>query len=531
MTRANPTTTDKTKISDEPRLVERVIFEGDFVLQSAAHFGSGKSGEVDMTLIRDGYGDIIIPGASIAGACRSYLAYYLLGSEAFDFVQAKADLKSDQFEAAQKDRVLRNREQETAISRLFGDTEPQRPSSNSENGQNNPESPPIFQSALLVSDAYAVKDCEINRRDGVKIDAETGQAKDAAKYDYEVVERETIFKLRFELVIRHAYADQAQQLKKLMAIILAAFRQGSISLGAKTRRGLGRGIVSNWKVTELDLTQPKGIFNWLSLYCVKEPNGDNWIDQFDLGESKQNYFEIKAGFKLTSSLIIRTYAEQEGSPDSIHIKSRDKPVLPGTSAAGVIRTRAGQIINTLDGKADNWLKTLFGDVKEKKKDGADYQRASRFLVEEVLIENTVSEIQSRIKIDRFTGGVIDGGLFDEAPLWAEANAEGANWFLSCRILEPDPAEIGLLLLILKDMWVGDLPFGGGANIGRGILSGVSATLTYRKSEGTTPTETWKLTTDPNHKEAIILEPNDPQSLENFVIAFNHEVRKSANGNQ
>ncbi|MDQ2999174.1 MAG: hypothetical protein M3R61_19260, partial [Chloroflexota bacterium] len=38
------------------------------------------------------------------------------------------------------------------------------------------------------------------------------------------------------------------------------------------------------------------------------------------------------------------------------------------------------------------------------------------------------------------------------------------------------AEVGLLLLLLKDLWMGDLTLGGTSSIGRGRLRGISALL-------------------------------------------------------
>jgi len=38
--------------------------------------------------------------------------------------------------------------------------------------------------------------------------------------------------------------------------------------------------------------------------------------------------------------------------------------------------------------------------------------------------------------------------------------------------------VGLLLLLLKDLWTGDLPLGGESSVGRGRLKGKTASLVY-----------------------------------------------------
>jgi len=44
---------------------------------------------------------------------------------------------------------------------------------------------------------------------------------------------------------------------------------------------------------------------------------------------------------------------------------------------------------------------------------------------------------------------------------------------------PIDAEVGLLLLILKDLWTEDLPIGGEKNVGRGLLKGKRLVISYK----------------------------------------------------
>ena len=46
---------------------------------------------------------------------------------------------------------------------------------------------------------------------------------------------------------------------------------------------------------------------------------------------------------------------------------------------------------------------------------------------------------------------------------------------------PEQYEIGLLLLLLKDLWTSDLPVGGESSIGRGRLQGLKAEILRYKS--------------------------------------------------
>ena len=48
--------------------------------------------------------------------------------------------------------------------------------------------------------------------------------------------------------------------------------------------------------------------------------------------------------------------------------------------------------------------------------------------------------------------------------------------MTLHLRQPEDAEIGLLLLLLKDLWTGDLTVGSESSVGRGRLQGISATL-------------------------------------------------------
>jgi hypothetical protein len=100
-------------------------------------------------------------------------------------------------------------------------------------------------------------------------------------------------------------------------------------------------------------------------------------------------------------------------------------------------------------------------------------RSSRLIVSETVIENPVNLVQNRIRIDRFTGSVYGTGLFNEQPVFGKNDTLVA---IDLTLRNPQDAEIGLLLLLLKDLWTGDLPLGGEVGIGRGRLKGVEAVI-------------------------------------------------------
>jgi hypothetical protein len=81
--------------------------------------------------------------------------------------------------------------------------------------------------------------------------------------------------------------------------------------------------------------------------------------------------------------------------------------------------------------------------------------------------------QAKPKSDRFTGGAYHGALFQEQPIFS---SKDTCLKLELELRNPKEYEIGLLLLLLKDLWTGDLPVGGESSIGRGRLKGKEATI-------------------------------------------------------
>jgi hypothetical protein len=93
-------------------------------------------------------------------------------------------------------------------------------------------------------------------------------------------------------------------------------------------------------------------------------------------------------------------------------------------------------------------------------------QASRLRVFESTITDGERIRQTRIRADRATQGVVKGALFDEEP------EIGGRVTVRLELRDPQVGETGLLLL-LKDLLSGDLPVGGTASVGRGVLRGTA----------------------------------------------------------
>ncbi len=465
-------------MSEHKKIKGKIVLTGQIECLSPLHIGSGQDTHSDMDIMRDKDGKIFIPATSLIGVLRhTILEKCFNGQENQDF------------------------------KKCWGYTE-------GEKGQ---------QSSISCDNlAIHGDDAKIVKRDGIRINNKTGLAADKGKFDFELLERGAKFDLRMEFT----YSQQNEEyVKRTVRTIHDLLTSGKIHIGGKTNAGLGKVVLKdNTQVYLFDFFHnKKSVRNWL----LQKYTSENQMPVTQLGQSfltNNARFSISAKFKLKSSLIVRSYGDKTGLSDSMQLKSVEDWVIPGTSIKGAIRARAERIVNTLDLKdGQRIIYNLFGFIDEgfnQNENQKDFQipdefknkkgRKGKLLVHEVYLEqnNFPAELQTRIKVDRFTGGVIEGALFDSMPVFAPEQAE----YLTLRMEIDDyhDSEAGLLLLVLKDLWSGDLPVGGEKNIGRGVFQGVQAEIKWNK-------KSIKI-----EKDIGKLSPEQKADLQNFVDALIQE---------
>ena len=484
-------------------VVRRLYARGNWKLRSVAHFGGDETSVADMCLLQDSDGNPFIPGASIAGAGRNFLAKQLL-----PWTQYSDPNGIDK--------------EPPELKQLFGGA-----------GKND------TMSALIVADGiYASEKVITSIRDGVRIEVESGTAMDKAKFDVEVVERGTEFTLEFVCIIREG--DCQAEYEKLFLALLHGFEKEGIRLGARTRRGYGRGRVDNWNIRDLKMDNREHVMVWLSSDVWNSNQGKTKLSPSSLPTDQRRFFRIEADFELRTSLLIRSSSEDPNKkdevPDTTHLHSNEKPVIPGTSFAGVLRHRAALIANAIgwkkkDDKDMDAVCDMFGPVHkhgEKRKETKQSELwASRVIIEERLVKKVKPVWQDRVAIDRFTGGSLQSALFNEKPVYPcpiKTETE-TNVRLRLTLEEPEKAEIGLLLLTLRDFWYGHAALGGETSNGRGTLQGIKAKLIYKDDPDPSNTKEWTLV--PKDKRMKI-ENNDGDFLQCCVgEAQNYKDRPKA----
>lgn len=327
-----------------------------------------------------------------------------------------------------------------------------------------------IQSAVSFYDVV-LENTSVIVRDGVAIDDDTGTGKKGAKYDYEAVERGAYGRFHAGLTIRRfheeKFPDWREWVKELADLLASGF-----SVGALTAKGFGKVSSGDVKAYVYDFSRPADVSSWL----LGRPSEEVYEGNPD-GSAPKDRLAVDGDFAVLHSLIVRDRDTDDRKTESgaaihaVQMKSGESYVVPGTTMKGVLRHGSRKILDIL-GVDHDFLDELMGSAAEGKK------RKSRFLVDEVYFrEGVVPALQSRNRIDRFTGGTMDSALFTEEPVW-QKEAGKPVLHIHYEIVRPSKEEAGLALFLLKDLWTGHLVVGGEKSIGRGLLSGVSAVISY-----------------------------------------------------
>ena len=457
-------------------------------LRTALHMGTGNDTETaDDLLRRDARGRLLIPGTAIAGALRSIatrLAPRLPGGSLCHAVQEKDPTKACG----------------CLVCKLFGDVNPQE---NDETGN---------VARVLVYDAV-LDSSDVQIRDNVGIDRVTGAAarRERIKFDLEVLPAQTKFKLRIEIDPKLKNDENALQ---LLAAVLAEWQAGRGAVGGRVSRGLGAFALNGAQFIQCDLNQVDKLMDTLRNgppWKATDGNADwvnsqvdgvrrkvvNWSPKMTSTTARSwalaEFTLAATGPFLTHDLTQAGRSGFDHAPVLVAYAKGSKPVLPGSSLRGVLRSQAERIARTLATQAAwdtanpqqhfsdhcpacNPLTTKTDDpvascnsfikmLGKKERDileqqGADRKlclacrlfgstwNGSRLRVEDApLKEGTTTQykVLDFLAIDRFTGGGRDSAKFDAVVLWKPKFS--VRLFLE----NPEPWELGWLALVLRDL--------------------------------------------------------------------------------
>ena len=453
----------------------RLHVEGKLLLKAPLLIGTGSNddkNQTDIQILKGKDGIPFIPGTSLTGVLRQYV----------------------------------EEDDPRAAALLFGE---------------DVEHPSAYelklQSSIILYD-IKLRNAEIVRRDSVNIDGLTGTGIKQGKFDYEAIDQGAHGIFAADIIWRGIHEKEKELLDNKLERLWNHLSDG-IHLGARTAIGFGRAVLEDIEIDCYDFQDPADT----AAYFLNKPSKSHKIFKHKASEHAypSNNFIVDADFALKSGLLVRDYDKShmedssENSIDAIMLRDSDGNwLIPGTSLKGVLRHRAEYILQSM-GRDTDILESLMGPDPAKLRSHLSPKLRSRFRVDEVrmVAANLKAYPQSRNRVDRFTGGTIDAALFTMVPVWQKDPAEKAlsmHW----EIHNAQPWEIGLALLLLKDMWLGKIAIGGGKSVGHGRLSGLQACLHY---DGSTI----------SLSEGKGVSPEIAESLQKYVDAFTNRKEAGA----
>lgn len=445
------------------------LVELEALTAHAIQAGRGDSTH-DVLLMRDPNGLPALPGSSIAGVLRSlYSKAYpaeqgqMSANDLFGFADASSGQPSWIQFGAGLIHNSKNEAQEGLIAK--------------------PEADPLL--AFLMNAKPLV-------RPRVRL-TERGVPSEMAKFDITLIPAGA----RYSTLISY-WSDGSNAAERAFSQLLSLLTSPEFRLGHSTRAGQGAFKVNRVLFKRWDLKQSEDVKsyqaysrsrnNHAGLTDVKTSDGHQMnlsIAELQLsaeagwriGGGEQAFSKPNAKGKVPDLLpqaepVIRWHQNQGNL-------SKRYAILPASAVKGAISHRfvyhyrrlskdfviPGQT-QTLDNNLQNpGVQEVFGFVAN---DRSDRGQVGRLIIDDVYFENTRVARQLHNKIDRFTGGVITGALFEEELLWQ------TPFTLKLTILDSamlTPLSQHALNATLDDLANGLLPLGAGGSRGNGIFIG------------------------------------------------------------
>ncbi|EGC19834.1 RAMP superfamily CRISPR-associated protein [Prevotella multiformis] len=336
---------------------------------------------------------------------------------------------------------------------------------------------------------------ELPIRQHVRINQQ-GTAVKNGKFDEEIVPKGVRFCFEIELM---AEKDKPG----IMDTILSIIQSDGFRIGSGSRSGFGKIEVVGILRRDLDLCVPDELALYLGKssslakawegYRPHTPSAaidpDCILYTLELRPVDFMFFGSGFGDDRSDMTFVREPVVTSWDRGEATVEELERVILiPASSVKGALAHRTAYHYNRLEGvfadkktaeelekntgKENKAVKTLFGSEGDRK--GKNKQRGN-ILFSDVIEKQEASlekKVLNHVKIDRFTGGAVDGALFSEEVLYASGKTFNLELMLrKTAVDEKDGKIVKAFEAALTDLCKGYLPLGGGVNRGNGTFKG------------------------------------------------------------
>lgn len=324
-------------------------------------------------------------------------------------------------------------------------------------------------------------------RQHVRID-DKGTAEDKGKFDNEVVYKGTRFVFEIELV-----SDNDNDNDNHIENAIKHLRYCTLRIGGGTRKGYGKLKIVKCQQASLVLSKPEDLERYLkkSSSLAEYWEGFTKISAIgSLDDSKWTHYQLKLkpldffmfGSGMGDSDADNVYVSEYVVSRGESVDSNKRVLIPGSSVKGAIAHRTAYHYNKIKGNFagkqnpkeitgsnNEAVAAIFG---EKKSDNT-FTRG-RILIDDVIKGQAEPKSKSFFhnKIDQFTGGTMDGALFQEKVIYDKDTEYTFDIYVENSALADDDIKKAFVQS-LRDICTGLLPLGGITNRGNGIFTGTA----------------------------------------------------------
>jgi len=301
----------------------------------------------------------------------------------------------------------------------------------------------VIEELLLEKNEYLRIFDVLPIRDHTAI-SDKGVAKKHSKYDEEVIFKGAKFKFRIESLN-----------KEYLKEILSVLKSKKFRLGGGTTRGFGAIDIEEIKLSKfddnnLDQYDSSLNFNLPDNLKLDIPQRKDNLIRYELVLKPDDFFMFGSGYGDNK-------ADMTPKKEMVieNFKLIQKLLIPASSIKGAISHRCAFYNN------GEILTEIFGEKKDE-----NQGQKGKVYFEDVFLDDYNEKIFQHVAIDRFTGGAIDGALFQEKTV--NTNEFKINIYLENSISQKS---IEIFEKSLKDIVIGMLPLGGAVSKGHGVFRG------------------------------------------------------------
>jgi len=325
----------------------------------------------------------------------------------------------------------------------------------------------VCEELLLEKSTFLKKFDNLPIREHTAI-TDKGVAKEHSKFDEEIVYKGTRFKFSIEMI-----EDEKSSFEDILNLLSSS----SFRLGGGSTKGFGKFKIHEIRTQSFDETNYEEYSSSLnhtlnseakaSLPIVKDKNYINYT----LNITPDDFFMFGSGFGDSDADSTQVYEKvvDYGTGEL----SDEMILIPASSIKGALAHRAVFHYNSIKGntiESNNGisiLENIFGEAKNSKKDIAG-SKGKVIFSDCYKKDKKETKVFDHVCIDRFTGGAMNGALFQEKTI-AQKNNYKIEILLHVNIKDDEQKAFEKALL---DITTGMLPLGGMTTKGHGVFIGI-----------------------------------------------------------